>query len=267
MKLPPTITALRTIGLSGESTPELGLRLGAGDVAIWRTTLDDQPPAVVAAMRTLLSADELDRASRFYFERDRERYIVARGVLRTLLGQYLGRPPASLQFVYGEHGKPALAREGALPPVYFNLGHSESLALIAITRVGEVGIDVEKIRDLPDWEGVAEAAFSPRELARLKACPPERRRDEFFRAWTRQEAVLKALGTGLGAAQIPEDVAFHVHPLNPGDGYAGALAAAPGANCNGVIHGWKAESRPSPQCFLRNGSRSATVSIPQQPLS
>jgi phosphopantetheinyl transferase len=125
--------------------------------------------------------------------------------------------------------------------IHFNVAHSEGLALLACTRVGGVGIDLEWIRDLPDWEQVAETAFSAHELAQLRACPPERRRDEFFRSWTRQEAVLKALGTGL--ANTPDDAAwsaFHVYPLDVAPGYAAAFAAAPGVHRPRPILDWQA---------------------------
>src|SRR5204863_6423647 len=125
------------------------------------------------------------------------------------------------------------------PPIHFNVAHSEGLALYAFTRVGEVGIDVEFMRDLPDWEQVAEAAFSSYELAQLRACPAERRRDEFFRAWTRQEAVLKALGTGLsGVAAQTSELAFTVYPLDAEPGFAAALAATPQAKRSRAINDW-----------------------------
>lgn len=223
------------------------LRLEPSEVDVWRATLDEQTPETLELLRPLLAADELDRASRFFFERDRERYVVGRGILRLLLARYLECAATDLVFTYGPNGKPGLATPGGgRPPIFFNVAHSEGLALYAFTRVGEVGIDVERIRDLPDWEQVAEAAFSPQELARLQACPPERRREEFFRAWTRQEAVLKALGTGLGASAVERGGAeqgFAVHPLHPGPGYAAALAADPAGRWT-AGHTFKSFSQP-----------------------
>ena len=135
-------------------------------------------------------------------------------------------------------------------PTFFNAAHSEGLALYAFTHVGEVGIDIELIRDLPDWEQVAGAAFSPHELALLRACPAERRRDEFFRAWTRQEAVLKALGTGLGgAAKIGSETGFSVHPLDVGPGLAAALAVGPTARRPTLILGWGGAGHRSDACL------------------
>jgi 4'-phosphopantetheinyl transferase len=221
------------------------LQLRADDVDVWRAALDDQPDALVRQMEALLSADEADRARGFYFERDRRRYIVGRGVLRILVGRYLERTPQSVAFTYGPNGKPGLrgAGEGEL---FFNVAHSEGLALYAFTRVGEVGIDVERMRDLPDWESVAQAAFCPHELAQLRACPAATRRDEFFRAWTRQEAVLKALGTGLGGATaLGAESGFNVYPLEAGADFAAALACSPAARKPTHLFGWSSEAAPT----------------------
>ena len=201
--------------------------------------------------------------------------MVGRGILRALLGRYLDCDPAEIRFHYGPNGKPALVSPASADVLHFNLAHSDGLALYAFTRLGDVGIDVERIRDLPDWPHVAEAAFSPRELAQLKACPPERQREEFFRAWTRQEAVLKALGTGLGGsaatqhsdvsskrgdAPVPEG-AFNVHPLNPAPGFAGALAAAPTGRWT-QIHTWLHNGRGSLPQTLRQSPRVPLDQIP-----
>jgi 4'-phosphopantetheinyl transferase len=220
------------------------LKLPTGEVDIWRASLDEQSPVAIQQLQTLISSDEAERARRFYFERDRRRFIVGRGILRTLLGQYVGRAPRELVFSYGPNGKPALAATSTgTPPIYFNVAHSDGLVLLAFTCVGEVGIDLERIRPLPDWEQIAVSSFSPREIARIYSAPPENRVAEFFRTWTRQEAVLKALGVGLNgvgrparhpgaiAATSPLDAtggegetAFAVHPLNPAPDFAAALA-------------------------------------------
>lgn len=235
------------------------LRLQTGDVEVWSANLDDQPIEAVRVMHALLSADEIERARQFFFDRDRRHYIIGRGILRMLLGRYLACAPHELEFRYGPNGKPALAGGGRRPclpasvrmerqaetpaapsePLFFNIAHSEGLALYAFTRVGEIGIDLEAIRDLPEWEQVAESAFSPQELAQLRSCPTERRREEFFHAWARQEAVLKALGTGLGGALTPvAESCFNVYPLEAGPGFAAALAVSPAARRSGQMLSW-----------------------------
>lgn len=220
------------------------LHLRATDIDVWRVALDEQPEDAVTFFRTLLSADEEDRARKFYFDRDRRRFIVARGILRMLLARYLGCPVSEIAFRYGPNGKPALPSDTGEVPLYFNVAHSDELALVVIAGAGEVGVDLERIRDLPDWEYIATTYFSPQEQARVRDCAPEERRLEFFRAWTRQEAVLKASGQGLGvnggapiwhagalaadgenpafcASALPE---FKLYPLQVAEGYAAALA-------------------------------------------
>lgn len=236
----PSGTAERSarVGTPARVAPK-GPSLGEREVEVWHADLDRPPLEAVEPLKTLLSPDEQERAQRFFFERDRRRFIVGRATLRLLLSRYLDRPPEQLAFAYGPNGKPALDANGARPPIFFNVAHSDALALYAFTRLGDVGVDVERVRALPEWEQVAEAAFSPRELERLRACPAGRRREEFFHAWTRQEAVLKALGSGLGAAAVVDsEHGFLVHPLKVKSGYAAALAMNPLARWQATIFGW-----------------------------
>lgn len=151
--------------------------------------------AEVDALRVMLSADERERATRFVFKRDRRRFIVARSVLRTILGRYLGCTPADVRFTYGAHGKPVLlddARE-----TRFNLAHSEDFAVYAVTRGRDVGVDVERVRHRFAFTEIAERFFSAAERAALQRLPPRQRARAFFRCWTRKEAYVKARGDGL----------------------------------------------------------------------
>ena len=150
-------------------------------------------------LKALLSADECTRAERFYFERDRRRFIAARGLLRILLGRYVDAPPQTLQFTYSPAGKPELGGEWQAAGVRFNVSHSWELGLFAVCQERRVGVDVEWLREDVTWRDLAEQFFSRREIALIHACPPEERRQAFFRCWTRKEAYLKARGEGLGA--------------------------------------------------------------------
>ena len=226
---------------------------------LWRISLDTPSDEIVMQLRELLSPDEEERASRFYFARDGRRFIVGRGVLRILLGRYLGRPPSDIVFHYGRNGKPQLAPHAG-EPRYFNLAHSENLALYAFTRVGEVGIDVERVREMPEWESIASGCFTSAEFLKVQSAPPAEQLKEFFRAWTRQEALLKATGIGLGGtadvssapmragrprSQLDPEPAYtdglaplfgwssapllKVYALDAGEGFAAALAIDPRA--------------------------------------
>jgi 4'-phosphopantetheinyl transferase len=131
-------------------------------------------------------------------ERDGELWASARGVLRALLGRYLGRDPHTLRFATGAHGKPKLL--GA-PMLSFSLSHSGPLALYAVTDTGAVGIDVEIARRSLDVLALAKRAFGASQAERLAEVEPSLREREFLRLWTRHEAALKCRGTGIGAGR------------------------------------------------------------------
>ncbi|MEK6278991.1 MAG: 4'-phosphopantetheinyl transferase superfamily protein [Acidobacteriota bacterium] len=168
--------------------------LGKTGVHIWRVSLE-QPAENVERFRELLSRDEQGRADRFRFEIDRTHFVVARGCLRTLLAQYLKTVPQEIKFSYSDYGKPQLA--DLETNLRFNLSHSGGLALYAFTRIGEVGVDIERIR--PDFadEKIARRFFSVSEVACLARLPAQARVEAFFNCWTRKEAFIKAKGMGL----------------------------------------------------------------------
>ncbi len=174
--------------------PPKQLLVDKKEVHIWRATLDCAR-GEVEKLTPILSADERTRAERFHFEQDRQRFIVARGLLRCILANYLGIPAVLLEFNYGQYGKPAIKDT----QLRFNLSHSKSLALYAITRDREVGIDVEFIRPIQDAEQIAKRYFSACENAMFQALSSTEKPAGFFHHWTRKEAYLKAVGDGLAA--------------------------------------------------------------------
>ncbi|MGD0652454.1 MAG: 4'-phosphopantetheinyl transferase superfamily protein, partial [Verrucomicrobiia bacterium] len=188
------------------SPPET-LVLGCDEVHVWRATLDQTPSQIQSFLHNL-AADEQARAERFYFEKDREHFIAARGVLRAILGGYLNRPPECLSFCYNSHGKPALAGESDGDAIRFSVSHSYGVALYAVTRGREVGIDIERIRFDLEVAEIAERFFSRREVAMLRTLPTEVQREAFFRCWTRKEAYIKARGEGLSLPLDQFDVSL-----------------------------------------------------------
>jgi 4'-phosphopantetheinyl transferase len=140
-----------------------------------------------------LTAEERDRAGRFRLGRVRDQFVVARGRLRALLGHYLGLEPRAVPVLYADGGKPHLP-EGY--PLHFNVSHTDGLAVFAVGR-SRVGVDVERVRPIPDADGLVTRFFSRRECDQFHALPPPARPDAFLRAWTRKEAVLKAIGRGV----------------------------------------------------------------------
>jgi 4'-phosphopantetheinyl transferase len=218
------------------------LRLPEGEVHVWRVRLDLEEAKRDALSRSL-SAEERERAARFHFDRDRHRFQVARGVLRELLGLYLGIAPARVELGVGPGGKPIL-REWA-EGLRFNLSHSGGRALLAFARGRELGVDLEAEREIPEMVSLAENFFSAAEAAAWRALSPEERPAAFFRAWTRKEAFLKATGDGLfraldsfdvslgpreparllRVADAPSEVErWHLLPIEVGDGFHATMA-------------------------------------------
>lgn len=224
--------------------PPATIILGGNEVHVWRASLDEPTQQRDSFLQTL-AADERTRAERFYFQRDRDRFITAHGVLRAILGLYLNRAPKSLSFCYSSHGKPALACESGGDVIRFNMSHSHGAALYAVTRGREVGIDLEFIRCDLETEQIAERFLSRSEIATLRALPLSLRKYAFFLCWTRKEAYIKARGEGLSIpldqfdmsltpgepAELlttrpdsDEALRWSLEELTLGSGYAAALA-------------------------------------------
>jgi 4'-phosphopantetheinyl transferase len=181
--------------------------LGENQVDIWLIDVAGQEDGVERD-RQVLSPDEVRRADRFYFEKDRWRFTKARSAMRHILGRYAGRPPQELAFSYGPKGKPELSGELEKSGIKFNLSHSHELAFLAVTRRLTVGVDIERINPEFATEDVAERFFSANEVRCLQALPSLERADAFFSCWTRKEAYIKALGEGLSVPLDSFEVAF-----------------------------------------------------------
>lgn len=187
--------------------PPVTLTLADNEVHVWRVSLD-QSASQVQNLLSVLAADEGARAERFRFQKDRDHFIVARGVLRLILGRYLNRDPEQLVFRYNPYGKPALVPAESREMLRFNVSHSYELALYAVSRGREVGIDLEHLRSGVDIDRIAARFFSSREVATLRALPAAVREEAFFRCWTRKEAYIKARGEGLSLPLDQFDVSL-----------------------------------------------------------
>jgi 4'-phosphopantetheinyl transferase len=216
---------------------------GSNEVHVWRVFLDTTT-CRHESLREILSADELARASRFRFEIDQNRFIAARGMLRQILGSYLGIEPYKLQFDYTSYGKPALASNEGHVTIRFNLSHSNGFALYGITRGRNIGIDIELVRDDIAAGPIAQRFFSKSEISSLERIHKNKRSGVFFQYWTRKEAFLKAKGEGISFPMEQCDVSlingkvlspvtflgdqsekscWYGQDLFPGHGYAAAI--------------------------------------------
>jgi 4'-phosphopantetheinyl transferase len=215
-------------------------------VDVWRVAFEDWL-AQTDRLERLLSNDEVLRADRFYRLADRQRFVIGRGLLRTLLGSYLAASPVELRFDYGPRGKPELAPQHASSALRFSLSHSGGLALYAVAQARAVGVDVERIDARVEYEKISSWLFSAEEHRAILALPEAARRAAFYACWTRKEAYVKA--TGLGFAESLKEFEVSVQPdqpaallhvggdvaagrqwslrnLEPAPGYAGAVVAA-----------------------------------------
>lgn len=225
-------------------------------IEVWfASTASGRPPS---ADQTLLSEDERRRAARFYFDKDRDLFVLGKRMTRTLLGRALGLPPAALAFTQGPRGKPELS--GAGEGWVFNLAHSGTYVFVALGRERRLGVDVERERPDMDLVELGRRFFCPREIALLEAGPESETRRLFFKFWTLKEAYLKAEGSGLSisltamdASGVPD--AFLAPPCPPVEdqprgilvqrleapaGYAAAVAADAGT-WRTEVRAWRAE--------------------------
>jgi len=194
------------------SVPPKELGLESDEVHVWRASLNASTTCV-KYFNSKLSVDELKRAEKFHFRRDRNRFIVARGRLRFILGSYLGIDPGQLIFRYSDYGKPIIAHEHGSNSLRFSVSHSHKLSLYAVTMGRELGIDLERIHpELADLN-IAEQYFSPQEFAMLHALPNHLQTEAFFRFWTSKEAYIKAIGEGL--AFPLHEIEVEVRPSEP----------------------------------------------------
>jgi 4'-phosphopantetheinyl transferase len=169
----------------------------AADVELWRIDLRFQPSPT---MQACLSPQERARSARFVFERDRRRFEAAHAALRQLLAERLRIAPKDLRFREGPHGKPALDATCHARPCAFNLSHCDDEAIVALAAQGDIGVDVELLRPMPDAVTLAGRNFSAEECAELERTDGALRDLAFLTAWTRKEACLKAVGSGLTIA-------------------------------------------------------------------
>jgi 4'-phosphopantetheinyl transferase len=215
-------------------------QLHPGDIHVWYFPLHVQHRDL-AGLRRILSPKERRKAQRFRFEEHCNAFVLSHAVLRTVLGGYIACDPQLIEFGDSSGGKPFI--KGSM--LRFNLSHSDGMALIAVTLNREVGVDIERIRPMPDLNQIARDFFSAGERDDLLSLAPECRETAFYNCWTRKEAFVKAIGHGLlypldsfrvtllphqppGFIKIGEGAAakteWRLHSIPPAPDYAAALA-------------------------------------------
>lgn len=225
--------------------PNLEFKNLQNEVHIWTVDLDNWKISCKKAEQ-MLPESEKEKSVHFRLEILRIRHIKCYFLTRLLLGQYLGVDFYNQEFNRNEHGKPSLKNEGDNNSIYFNISNSENICVFACTRDGDLGVDVEKIHDLPDMDRIVERLFSREENKIFHSLPEHTKKTSFFKYWTRKEALLKAMGRGLSFPPDEVNVIFDttnetseyfiktnetnaarewtLHDISVFDGFASALA-------------------------------------------
>jgi 4'-phosphopantetheinyl transferase len=220
--------------------------LSSGEIHVWTARLADEHRAT-ADLLAILSREESAQAAQFSFERDRMRFIEAHGIVRQILSNYLDVDAATLIFARTHHGKPYLIPQANCPHLEFSVSRSGDCCMLAVQLDHSIGIDVEKVRDLPQAIDIMQSYFTPAESKALSALRGAARRDAFFALWTHKEATVKGLGISLAAhlGRIGFDLdptgglrlvawdgdqsvaqKWSVVRLDPAPGYVAAIASA-----------------------------------------
>ena len=210
-------------------------------VRVWRVPLRVSDK-VVARYAQCLSEDERARASRFRFEQDRRKFVVARGTLRHLLGRRLDCTAAAIAFCYGKYGKPESVSPIGAGSFHFNLSHSGEMALCALGGDRTVGIDIEQVRPIQRLDSMIERCLVSVEKLQIIAQPKDQQARGFLQYWTCKEAYLKAIGLGLAQSMTTIEIdlsvprlvttpkqcaqGWHLHTLDLPEAYVGALVVA-----------------------------------------
>jgi len=220
------------------------LAILSDEVHVWRASLN-QPTWWVQKLEHLLAPEELNRAERLRSDKERQGFMVARGLLRAILSRYLDVEPSQLRFAGDAYAEPTLISPAPRERLSLSLSHAHELALIAISQRRRIGVSLGYLRPVPEMERIAEGLLSPQEKIIWRALPQSEKLRAFFKCWTCKQAYLKASGEGLGlppgrlavdifpteAAQLlsldgdPSEAArWSLRELPPAPGYVAALA-------------------------------------------
>ena len=190
---------------------DLPAQLGLEEIHLWAIPLF--PSTNVSPYDwAKLCQQEIERAKRFHFEEHRARFVQSHAFLRRVLARYTGNSPVDIAFNVGPFGKPTLAGNPLPSAIEFNLSHCDQFALLGVTSGNPIGVDVETVRPMPDIDQMSRQFFSKAEYETLASTPEHQKDLAFFNCWTRKEAMIKAIGSGLS---IPLD-SFEV-TLVPGE--------------------------------------------------
>jgi len=171
--------------------------LNEKEVHIWNFDLNNISKENKQALKVILSKDELERASKFHFDADRDRFICGWGLLRLFISFYANISPKVISYNYNNYGKPELSREQNKSNLHFNMSHSQNMLCVGFLRNEQIGVDIEVIKPIKDYLDVANKFFSDSEIVQLNSFPEEKALEAFYTCWTGKEAFIKLSGEGL----------------------------------------------------------------------
>ncbi|MCC9607072.1 4'-phosphopantetheinyl transferase superfamily protein [Blastopirellula sp. JC733] len=198
----------------------------------------------VAQLRAMLSAAEREKADGFLLEAQTERYIICRGAVRQILAEYLQLPATQLSLTAGKYGKPLVEHQDSL---WFNVSHSGDLAVLAVSTIGEVGVDIEQVREIRGLPRMIDRCLAPCERPEVLRLPSAEQNRQFLRYWTHKEAYLKTFGVGIRRPlekleidlvapparrvidhgdRSPEEMGASITEFCPAEGYVGAISVS-----------------------------------------
>ncbi len=178
-----------------QNTPDT-LSLSKDHIDVWLCELKTLS-SDTSKLYGILSDDERERANKLKVEDKKQQYVIARGTLRQRLGLLTNINPEDFVFEYLEHGKPVLNNDSRFVDITFNISHSYDLALIAISQKQSIGIDIEKINHDSDHQALVTRFFSKAEQAEFNTLSEAIKAKAFCACWTRKEAFIKAIGSGI----------------------------------------------------------------------
>lgn len=175
------------------------LPLASDEIHLWLAFYEEVADETLhAKYRAVMTEAERAQETRFYFARDRRRYLVTRALVRTLLSRYVPIHPRDWEFTLNAYGRPEIANAAAREAqLTFNISHTHSLIVVGVTRGRAIGVDVENVVDREAAIGVANRFFAPAEVAALNVTPAAEQPYRFFEYWTFKESYIKARGMGL----------------------------------------------------------------------
>jgi len=231
--------------------------LSPTEIHVWLAFYDERSEEPLqSAYRELLNAEERRQEPRFYFARDRRRYLVTRALVRTVLSRYVAIPPREWEFSSNAYGRPEIANtQGREACLVFNISHSHSLIVLGVTRHRALGVDVENLsgREVPI--DLADRYFTAQEVAELKAAPAHQQQYRFFEYWTLKEAYIKARGMGLS---LPLDKFSFRYPDKR------TVEMAIDSEYAGDALGWKFwQFRPTPEYLVAICAEQVGVGSPE----